>query len=192
MRVLRQGVSFLEVTLVVLFIGILAAVGTPYFARAVQTSHARNASIQIADYVDYIRDVAINEGRKTSLVVDPTSDIFASPDVDFPDQTGTRISIAVKEAYDPTLELTAAFDASLKLEFDLEGSALANGVPLNNGSINIRSGNSTWSIQIDGGTGQTTIVTGAATGSSVSEETTGFDSIDSSEDAVATALGGQE
>ena len=160
MRSTRPGVTFLEVTLVVLFIGILAAVGTPYFARATRVRNTRNAALQIADYVGYIRTVAINEGRTTSLSVDPNTDTFSSPDVDFPSQIGTRISVAVKDQHDPNLELTASFDSSLTLQFDLEGTVLANGVPLTSGTIVVQSAEATQTIVIQAGTGATSIVDG--------------------------------
>lgn len=162
MRAPRRGVTFLEITLVVLFIGILAAVGTPYFAKATRTQNTRNAAIQLADYVGYVRRVAINEGRSTSIVIDPATDTFYSPDVDFPDRIGTPISVPIKTNHDPGLELTASFDSSLTLQFDLEGSPMANGVALSDGWIVIGSADSRQRIVIDSGIGTTTIVSGNA------------------------------
>ncbi|MEL6105743.1 MAG: hypothetical protein AAFU85_06900 [Planctomycetota bacterium] len=156
MRPPRRGVTFLEITLVVLFIGILAAVGAPYFATATRVQNTRNAAIQLADYIGYVRRVAINEGRSTSIVIDPATDTFSSPDVDFPDQIGNRISVPIKANHDPGLELSASFDSSLTLQFDLEGSPFANGTALVSGWVTIRSADASQRIVIDAGTGTTT------------------------------------
>lgn len=155
---LRRGLTFLEVTVVVLIIGLLAAIGTPHFARSARTRNARNAAIQLADYVSYVRNVAINEGRSTRLTVDAASDRFISPDVDFPDRSGTRISLPVKEIFDPGLELSATFDSATTLTFDLEGGASVAGNPMIVGVISIRSPEIGFQVLIDGDGGTVTIV----------------------------------
>ncbi|MEO1524196.1 MAG: GspH/FimT family pseudopilin [Planctomycetota bacterium] len=161
MRSQRQGVSFLEVTLVVMFIGILAAVGTPYFAKAARVRATRNAAFQIADYIRYARSVAINEGRLITVTIDPDSDTFLCPDVDFPDRIGTVLSVPIKQVHNPGLELTASFDSAFSFQFDFEGSVLANGVPMNSGTITVWSPDAAQTIVIDTGTGTTTIANGS-------------------------------
>ncbi|MCA9137835.1 MAG: prepilin-type N-terminal cleavage/methylation domain-containing protein [Planctomycetales bacterium] len=159
----RRGLTFLEVTVVVLIIGVLAAVGTPHFARSVRTRNARNAAIRLADYVNYVRSVAINEGRSTQLSVDGATDRFTSPDVDFPDQPGKRISLSIKEDFDVALELSASFDSASTLTFDLEGGASVAGNPLGVGVISVGSRDIVFQILVDSNQGVVSITETAAT-----------------------------
>lgn len=160
----RRGFTFLELTIVVLIVGLLTAIGAPRFSRSLRTRNVRNAAIQLAAYVDYVRQTAINEGRSASLSVSTSEDRFTSPDVDFPDQVGVPISVPLKEMFDVSIELNASFDSGRALTFDLEGMPTVAGAPLINGVIQIRSPEIGYRIRINSGTGMVTIeeVSGAA------------------------------
>lgn len=158
MRDQRRGLSFLEVTVVILVIGLLAAIATPQYARFARKRSVRNAAIEMAGYVDYIRDVAINEGRSTSLSIDAATDRFSSPDVDFPDRIGTLISLPLKQRFDASLELSGAFDATNSMSFNLEGTPFATGTPLTTGVIAITSHDVRYEIRVAAGQGNVTIV----------------------------------
>ncbi len=136
----------------------LAAVAVPHFAQTLQARNARHAAIQLADYVDYIRNTAINEGRSASLSVDPNSDRFWSVDVDFPDQPGVPISVLVKDRFEDRLEITASFDDATTLTFDLEGTPTVGGTPLGDGVIVIDAIAVAYEVRIGTGPGRASIV----------------------------------
>ena len=143
--------------MVVLIVGLLAAIGTPRYVQSTRSRAARNAVIQLAGYVDYVRNTAINEGRSARLTVDADEDRFFSPDVDFPDQIGTPISVSLKEQYDASLELDASFDSATTLTFDLEGMPTVAGNVLSNGVIVVWSQGVGFRILIRPGLGTATI-----------------------------------
>ncbi|QEF96321.1 hypothetical protein Mal15_03480 [Stieleria maiorica] len=158
MRPRRRGLTFFELTVVMMIMAVLAAVAVSHFARSLQARNARHAAIQLADYVDYIRNTAINEGRSTSLSIDPAGDRFWSTDVDFPDQVGVPISVLVKDRFDDRLEITASFDSATTLTFNLEGTPTVGGTPLVNGVISIDTREVAYEIRIGAGPGRASIV----------------------------------
>lgn len=157
MNRLRSGMTFFEVSLVVLVIGILTAIGTPHFARSTRANNARNASTQIADYVNYVRETAINEGRETEIVIDETNDRFSSSNVDFPSRPGSNISVPLKATFDQSIEVTGSFDGQTTLRFDLEGVPNVNGSPLLDGWIRVESPGFVYAIRVNAGTGLSSV-----------------------------------
>ncbi len=155
---IRRGVSFLEVTVVIMIIGLLAAVAVPRFSRAARMRDVRNATIQTAGYVDYIRDLAINQGRTVRFSVDANADVFSSPDAEFPDRAGVLISVDLQERFDPSIELTASFDGATTMGFDLEGNPMVSGSAMSSGVITILSFGEGYQILIEAGQGTTSIV----------------------------------
>ena len=154
---IRRGVSFLEVTIVILIVGLLAAVGTPHFSRAGRMRAVRNAAIELTGYVDYVRSVSVNEGRSVELAIDADKDLFYSPDVDFPDRIGTPISVLLKERFDPSIEIKASFDGSSSMAFDFEGNPNVGGTPMTSGVINILSYGEGYQIVLSTGHASATI-----------------------------------
>ncbi|WP_372898099.1 Tfp pilus assembly protein FimT/FimU [Stieleria sp.] len=149
--------TFVELTVVVTIMGLLAVLGVPRFARALHARNARHAAIQLASYVDYVRNTAINEGRSTTLSVDATGDRFWSPDVEFPDQAGVPLSVLIKDRFDASLEIKASFDSATSVSFDLEGTPNVGGTPLSNGVITIGTRAIAYEIHIAVGPGSATI-----------------------------------
>lgn len=179
----RRGVSYLELVIVLLIIGLLAAVGTPRFATTLRVRNARHAAIQLTDYVNFVRVTAMSQGRATSLSVDPAVDRFFSDDVEFPDRPGTLISLLLKQTHDDAIELSADFDDANVLTFDLEGMPYVGANRLSSGVIEIEVSTVRYRITIDPGTGVATVqevavgsgdlTSSASTGSSSGEGLSG-------------------
>nr|WP_161501599.1 GspH/FimT family pseudopilin [Rhodopirellula sp. SM50] len=153
----RRGMTFVELTVVVTIMGLLAVLGVPRFATALHARNTRHAAIQLASYVDYVRNTAINEGRSTTFSVDATGDRFWSPDVDFPDQAGVPLSVLIKDRFDASLEIKASFDSATSVSFDLEGTPNVGGTPLSNGVITIGTRAVVYEIRIAVGPGSAAI-----------------------------------
>lgn len=153
----RYAMSLIEVTLVIFLVGILAAVAAPRFADSVRLMRLESAARQLAAHIDYIRSVAINEGRTTELVCSNTLHTYSSPSVDSPTLTGELLNVSVQQDFDSTFTLTADFDTTTTLSFDFEGVPHVGATTMTQGTIEIRSGNDRFAVNIAAGTGATSV-----------------------------------
>ncbi len=153
----RAAMSLIEVTLVILVIGILAAVAAPRFAESYRSMHLQAAAKQLAAHIDYIRNVAINEGRTTLLVCDNNLHAYGSDSVDFPERIGESIQVSIPGTYDPTFTLAADFDSQNTVGFDFEGVPHVGAVPLVDGSIVLSADHHQFVVTIAAGTGKTSV-----------------------------------
>ncbi len=158
MQIHRKGISLFEITIVMLVLGILAAVAAPRFSGSFQSSKLVAAANRIAGDLDYVRRVALNEGKTTTFHCDATSDRYWSGEVSFPQFPGQLLNVNIKAVDHPTFELKADFDGQASLSFDFEGVPHVGSTPLQNGSITLTSGSRTLVIQIAAGTGDTTVI----------------------------------
>ena len=150
--------SLLELVIVLMVVGLMAAVAAPRFASTMRAAHVRAAAIQIAGHIRYVRRIAINEGRSTSLSFDDSNSTYQSIDVDFPSRLGKRIDVVVNEDFDGSITIASNLDGTSNLTFDLEGVPHVNGSLLSSGIITISSpGVPSFEILIAAGTGETTI-----------------------------------
>ncbi|QDT13599.1 pilus assembly FimT family protein [Planctomycetes bacterium K23_9] len=159
MRHHRSAVTLLEVSIVLLIVGLTAAVAVPRFNLTMRGIHSRAAAIQIAADIDYVRRTAINRGRSATLTFSPNGQGYASDDVDFPDRVGRKLRVDLAETFDSAVFANAQFDGIVVLDsqsitFDLEGTPHVGSSKLQTGLIVISSaGTATEYIQIDAGTG---------------------------------------
>jgi prepilin-type N-terminal cleavage/methylation domain-containing protein len=153
----RCAMSLIEVTLVILVMGILAAVAAPRFADSVRAIRLEAAARQLAAHIDYVRGVALNEGRTATLVFDNVRHTYASESVDFPQRTGELLQVSMPLDYDPTFTLEADFDSQSTLSFDFEGVPHAGASPLKVGRIVLGSGGETFAVVVSPGTGATRV-----------------------------------
>ena len=153
----RSAMSFLELIIVILVVGVMAAVATPRFDATMRASHVRAAAIQIAGHIRYVRRIAINEGRSTAFALDDANRSYSS-DVDFPSRIDFPIDVDLKDDFDGSIAIRSNLDGQHELTFDLEGVPHVLGTPLLSGTILISSpGVTAYRISIAPGTGETTI-----------------------------------
>jgi type II secretory pathway pseudopilin PulG len=153
----RYAMSLIEVTLVIFLIGVLAAVAAPRFASSVRVMRLEAAARQLAAHIDYIRSVAINEGRTAELVCDNILHSYGSTSVDSPELTGELLNVSVQQDFDPTFTLTADFDATTTLSFDFEGVPRVGATAMTQGTIELGSGSDKFYVTIATGTGATSV-----------------------------------
>ena len=154
----RCAMSLIEVTLVILVIGVLAAVAAPRFSDTLRVVRLEAAAKQLAAHIDYIRAVAINEGRTTTLACNNSQQSYGCSSVDFPERTGVLLQVSVDQEYDPTFKLNANFDSSTTLSFDFEGVPRVGASALANGKIVLRSGKQRFAVIVATGNGATRVV----------------------------------
>tara|TARA_R110002049_G_scaffold4601_5_gene32072 strand:- start:110495 stop:110974 length:480 start_codon:yes stop_codon:yes gene_type:complete len=147
----------IELTIVILILGILSAVAAPRLGNSVRGSRLLAAANQLASHVDYLRHVAINQGRSVTLVIDPTTDRYYSADVDFPDRMGSLMEVDVKAEFDSEFELSANFDSANSITFDFEGIPRVSGTAMQSGTISIGYTGHIYDIVIAPGLGTTTV-----------------------------------
>ena len=157
MKPRRCALSLIEVTIVILVTGILAAVAAPMFANSLRVMNLEAAARQLAAHIDYVRSVAVNEGRTMSLICDNNLHTYASDSVEFPERIGELLNVSIPLQYDPTFTLVADFDSQTTLSFDLEGVPHVGAAALVDGSIVLASGDDAFAVIITAGTGVTRV-----------------------------------
>lgn len=147
----------IELTIVILIMGIMAAIAAPRMADAVRGARLQAAANTLAAHVDYIRSVALNEARTTNLVCDNTAYTYSSSEVDFPELRGQLLHVAMGVDHDPAFTLTANFDTRTTLSFDFEGVPMVGSDPMVSGQIMLGYGSDQFRVKIAAGTGETTV-----------------------------------
>ena len=153
----RNGLSMIELVLVVMLVGLFAAVATPRFAESLRVTRLETAAHQLAAHIGYLRSVAINQGRTVTLICDNEAGTYQCDSVDFAERIGDPLFVSLSDEYDHSFELLANFDLKSTLSFDFEGTPHVGSTPLSDGRVTLRSGNHRFDVTIASGTGITTV-----------------------------------
>lgn len=149
----RRGLTLVEMTLVIMIMGILAAISMPRISDCVLAARVRAAVSTVQSHVAYARSVAINQGRTVTLLFDNSLARYQSDDVEMPDQPGAPLAIDLRELFDPSIGLVADFDGAGSLSFDAEGLPRVAGAILVQGSVELSAGSARHRIDIHPGLG---------------------------------------
>ena len=150
--------TLIEVTIVMLIIGILAAIAAPRFSSAMRSAQVRSAAIHTASHVEFVRQSAINGNRSTSLTYDAANVSYQSAEVDFADRIGQLITVDLNDEFDASIELKANFDNTDTISFDVEGVPIVGNATMQNGFIEISaSGVLPYYVIIAAGTGYVSV-----------------------------------
>lgn len=150
----RRAMSLLEVTIVILILGLLSAVAAPRFNATLQSMELQAATQQLVAHLRYVRQVAMNEGRTTTIQFDTVAATYSSDSVDFPHLRGDKLFVDLAREFEGTLSLKADFDSSTELSFNFEGVPFVGDTPLVVGQIILSVGDAQREIEITPGTGQ--------------------------------------
>ncbi len=157
-----SGFTIIEVILVVLIIGIAAAVVVP-MASSAGGMQLRAAVNMVAADLEYAKSMAISRGQPYSVVFDKTTETYR-----IVDQAGTVIPHPVKKGFNYVIDFRnegrldqveiydANFDSTNKVTFDYLGSPYngsATPGPLNSGVVTLRSGTMTRTVSVEPVTG---------------------------------------
>ena len=150
----RRAMSLLEVTIVILILGLLSAVAAPRFSATLHSMELQAATQQLVAHLRYARQVAMNQGRTTTIQFDTVAATYSSDSVDAPHLRGTKLFVDLGTEFDGALSLTADFDSSTALSFNFEGVPYVGDTPMVLGQILLSSGDAQHEIEITPGTGQ--------------------------------------
>ncbi len=153
----HRALTMVDVTIVILILGLMAALAAPRFTDSIRRTKLQVAARQTAAHIDYIRRVAVNEARTTTFHCSNTSHRYGSGEVDFPERHGELIYISIRDEYDPAFTLTADFDSNTSLSFNFEGVPYVGSTPLADGSLVLAFDGTAFEIEITPGTGATTV-----------------------------------
>ncbi|MGB7346805.1 MAG: GspH/FimT family pseudopilin [Pirellulaceae bacterium] len=163
----RIAVTLLELAIVLLVIGLMAAVAAPRFGQAMRGVQSRAVAIQIAAHLNYVRRTAINQGQTTTLTFAATGSGYTSTDVTFPDRVEEKLRVNLREMFDPSVSAIADFDSATQIDastitFDPEGVPHVGTSAMHGGMITVSSpGAPSQYLVIAAGTGTVTIYSAA-------------------------------
>jgi prepilin-type N-terminal cleavage/methylation domain-containing protein len=155
-----SGFTVIEILIVLVIIGIAAAMVVPMISSAASVQIRSAAEIIAAD-LEYAKSMAISRGQKFAVVFDKTTDSYC-----IKDQDGNIIAHPVKKGFNYVMDfrndnrlnkvdiVNVNFDATSCVKFDYLGSPYnGNDNSLNSGIITLQAGGMTTTVSVEPVTG---------------------------------------
>jgi type II secretory pathway pseudopilin PulG len=139
----RAGATLIEITMVVLIIGILTSVATPKYFRSLAYYRAETAARRVANDLRLAREHAQKTSVPQTVDFNVVTDDYVIPTLPDPDHPSTTCYVQLRRAPYSVDLATAAFASGDALTFDIFGR------PNNPGSLTVRSGSQIRTVQVD-------------------------------------------
>ena len=125
--VTRYGITIIELTIVMLILGILAAVVTPAYSAAINRYRIDLAAHRVAADLQYAKTEAQRVGQPRTVRFDVDSNSYALESVsDIKISANDYLLNIADEPYQTTL-VSALFNGSNEVEFDIYGRPSSSG-----------------------------------------------------------------
>lgn len=148
----RAGYTLVDLVIVVLIMGILAAAAGPKFANSMVHFQAESAAKQVAADLRYARQHALQAGVNQPVVFAPLTHSYSLTGLNDIDHQSEPYDVKLKSTRYPASIVNAAFGAGgATVTFDIYGK------PDNGGNVVIQVGGEQRTINIDGYTGKVSV-----------------------------------
>jgi type II secretory pathway pseudopilin PulG len=146
-KVRRAGFTLADMVIVVLIIGIMAAVAAPQFAESVATAHVEAAVQRIEQDLEFARKSANTRSENQPIVFDPEADTYTLPGVADLDRRSQDYVVRLGDAPYQVDLVSAEFGEAPSVTSTLTFNMF--GYPDQAGSIVVQFGNKVKTVSVE-------------------------------------------
>jgi prepilin-type N-terminal cleavage/methylation domain-containing protein len=150
-RPVRRGVTFIELVIVVLILGILTGVATPKFVGSLKFHQAEAAALRIKADLNLARQTAIRRSSTQSVQFTNGTAAYALPGLTHPDHPALAYTVNLTGS-SFTVSVNASFGGGPTVTFDRYGAATVGG------TVTVSAGGLTKTVSVDATSGTVTIL----------------------------------
>ena len=147
----RSGFSVVELTLVALIVGIIAAAAVPRFSDALARYRTDAAAQRVAADLNYARQVAMNHGVTQPVAFTLATNSYSMANTPHPDSPGLTYDVDLMSTQYPATLAVVDFGGSTTVTFDIFG------LPDAGGSVTVDSDGNQRIVNLDAVTGVATV-----------------------------------
>lgn len=154
-----EGFTLIELVIVVLIFGIMAAVAAPRYSDSLSRFRAEAAAKRVASDLQYARRIAKTSGAEQSVEFTPAAHRYQLMGVGHPDHPHSEYIVNLSKTGYPASLAQVDFDGNTDLTFDMYGRPLTGSplAPLTSGTIIVQSGPEQRVIVLDPTTGKSSV-----------------------------------
>lgn len=147
----RSALTYLDMTIAVLIVGVMAATAVPRYADALARQQARAAALRVAAELEYARQLAIARSANVTLRLSSTDHTCSIDGATHLDRTNEAHRVVLSDTpYRAQLQLNGG-STTWQVTFNLHG------VPSLGGSATLTSGGRSAVVTLDAATGRASV-----------------------------------